>query len=94
MTTTSLKLPDDLKGRIAAAAEKSSRSPHALMLELLEKGVTAEERHQDFVASALKSKEKFDHTRMGYAMEDVFEYFDARIAGRKPVQPKLKKWPK
>src|SRR4051812_38149606 len=93
MSTTSLKLPDDLKGRIAAVAEKSNLSSHALMLDLLEKGVTAQEKRQEFVASALRAKEKFDRTRLGYDMDEVFEYFDAKIQGRKPVQPKLKKWP-
>lgn len=30
--TTTLKLPDDLKARIAAAAEQSGKSPHAFMV--------------------------------------------------------------
>jgi predicted transcriptional regulator len=94
MSTTSLKLPDELKGRIVAVAEKSNRSPHALMLDLLEKGVAAHEQRQEFVASALKAKETFDRTRMGYDADEIFAYFDAKIEGRKSLKPKLKKWPR
>jgi predicted transcriptional regulator len=94
MSTTSLKLPEDLKGRITAVAEKSNRSPHALMLDILEKGVTAQERRQDFVDSALKAREEFARTRMGYEPDEVFAYYDAKIKGLNPAKPKPKKWPK
>jgi predicted transcriptional regulator len=94
MSTTSLKLPEDLKGRISAIAEKANRSPHALMLDILEKGISAQEQRQDFVASALKAREEFAHTRMGYGADEVFAYFDAKIKGLKPARLKPKKWPK
>jgi predicted transcriptional regulator len=94
MSTTSLKLPEELKGRIAAVAEKSNRSPHAMMLDMLERGVTAQEQRQDFVASALASREEFARTRMGFEPDELFAYLEARIKGLKSVKPKPKKWPK
>jgi len=93
MSTTSLKLPEELKVRIVAVAEKTNRSPHALMIDLLEKGVSAQEQRQDYVASALKAREDFARTRMGYEANDVFAYFDAKIQGARASKPKLKKWP-
>ena len=94
MSTTSLKLPEELKSRIVQMAEKSDRSPHALMLEILEQGVTAQEMRREFVESALKAEKEFDRTREGYALDDVMAYFDAKIKGLKPAKPKLRKWPK
>ena len=94
MSTTSLKLPEDLKGRIAAIAEKSQRSPHALMLDILEQGVTAQEQRQDFVAFALQARDKFSRTRKGYEATEVFAYFDAKIKGLNPAKLKPKKWPR
>jgi predicted transcriptional regulator len=94
MSTTSLKLPEELKSRIVQMAEKSDRSPHALMLEILEQGVTAQEKRQDFLASALEAREEFARTREGYAAEDVAAYFEAKMRGEKPPKLKLKKWPR
>ena len=34
--TTTLKLPDELKARIAAVAQQSGKSAHAFMVEALE----------------------------------------------------------
>ncbi|MDB5807824.1 MAG: CopG family transcriptional regulator [Betaproteobacteria bacterium] len=94
MSTTSLKLPEELKSRIAQVAEKSDRSPHALMLEILEQGVTAQEKRREFVESALEAQREFDRTREGYAAEDVAAYFEAKMRGEKPPKLKLKKWPR
>ncbi len=94
MPTTSLKLPEDLKDRITAVAEKAQRSPHAVMLDILEKGVSAREQRQDFVASALKARDEFARTRLGYDADEVFAYFDVKIKGLRSARPKPKKWPK
>ena len=75
-------------------AEKSNRSPHAMMLEMLEKSVTAQEQRQDFVDSALVARVEFARTRMGFEPDEIFAYFDARIKGLKPAKPKPKKWPR
>jgi hypothetical protein len=35
--TTTLKLPDDLKARIAVVAEQTGKTPHAFMVEALQR---------------------------------------------------------
>jgi len=64
------------------------------MLEILEQGVTAQEKRQEFVASALAARGEFARTREGYDMDELFAYYKAKIRGGKPAQLKLRKWPK
>ena len=46
--TTTLKLPDKLKTRIARLAKETGRSAHSLMIEALEREVAREERMREF----------------------------------------------
>ncbi|MES1927313.1 hypothetical protein [Salinisphaera sp. T31B1] len=52
MSTTSLKLPDELKARIQRAAEARDTSAHAFMVESLQNAVTAAEQQLAFHADA------------------------------------------
>src|SRR3990172_2800801 len=51
--TTTLKLPEKLKTRIARLAKETGRSAHSLMVEALEREVAREERMREFVREAL-----------------------------------------
>lgn len=52
-TTTSLKLPAELKAPIADAARQSGKTTHAFMIDALSAQADLFERRQEFVASAL-----------------------------------------
>ncbi len=54
--TTKLKLPDDLKARIAAVAQRSGKSALALMSGALELQTELAERRTAFVADALLAR--------------------------------------
>ncbi|MBZ0142109.1 MAG: CopG family transcriptional regulator, partial [Rhodocyclaceae bacterium] len=56
--TTTIKLPDDLKERVAAAAAASGKTPHAWMVEAIEAQAALAQRRQAFVASALKAEQE------------------------------------
>jgi hypothetical protein len=43
-TRQTIRLPNDLLGRLRVAAEADHRSVHSLMLHYIERGVTADER--------------------------------------------------
>lgn len=92
MTTTSLKLPDELKQRAVAAAEKIGVSPHAFMVNAIEQAATAAEQRAGFVAEALAAREQMLETGKGYDTAEVHGWLMARIAGKKPVKPKAKSW--
>ena len=92
MSTTSLKLPDDLKQRAVAAAQKRGVSPHAFMVQAIEQAATSAERRASFVADAQAAREQLLSTGKGYDADEVHAYLKARIAGKKAVKPKAKSW--
>jgi len=87
-STTTLKLPEELKARIAATAQASGKSPHAFMLEALEAQARLAEMRQSFIADALASGAEVDAGGALYAMEDVQAYIIARTSGNTVKRPK------
>lgn len=86
--TTTLKLPEDLKARIASAAKASGKSPHAYMIEALEAQARMAEMRQSFINDAIASAAEVDAGGALYAMEDVQAYILARTAGKTAKRPK------
>jgi len=92
MTTTSLKLPDELKERAAAAADKLGVSPHAFMVDAIADATERAERRAEFVAEALSADEAMTRTGSGYEADEVFAYLRQRAARKKAARPKAKSW--
>ena len=90
-TTTTLKLPETLKKRIAPLAESAGKTPHAWMVEAIETQATLAEKRKAFVADALAAEEEVRRTGLVYRAGDVHRYFRARAAGKKAPRPKLVK---
>ncbi|MEQ1593149.1 MAG: hypothetical protein ABL892_12290 [Thiobacillaceae bacterium] len=86
--TTTLKLPEKLKARIAPLAEVAGKSPHAWMIEALEERVVQSEAYAAFVAEALEADREMTETGEGYAMEDVHQYLLAKLDGKPAKRPK------
>ncbi|MDP2761564.1 MAG: CopG family transcriptional regulator [Sideroxyarcus sp.] len=86
--TTTLKLPEELKARIASAAQVSGKSPHAFMIEALEAQARLAEMRQSFIDDAIASAAEVDAGGALYAMEDIQAYILARTAGKAAKRPK------
>lgn len=91
---TSLKIPEQLKVRIEAAAEALGKSPHAFMLEVIEEGTARVESRREFVDRAIRARDNFAKHRTGYAAADVHRYIARLARGQKAKRPSLKRWPK
>ena len=89
--TTTLKLPDELKVRIAAAAQTTGRAPHAVMIDALSAQMTLFERRQAFIASAIKAEQEVAEYGLVYEADEVFNYLQAKLDGKKAKWPKAKK---
>ena len=87
-STTTLKLPGELKARIVAAAKASGKSPHAFMIEALNNHLRLAEMRQSFINNAIVSAAEVDANGMVYTMEDVQAYLLARTAGKAAKRPK------
>jgi len=86
--TTTLKLPDDLKARIAVAAEQTGKTPHAFMVEALQMQTELAERRREFVQSALLAEQEVAQYGLVYDADEVFSYLRDRLAGRPAQEPK------
>ncbi len=86
--TTTLKLPEPLKSRIAPLAEAAGKSPHAWMVEALEERVVQSEAYAAFMAEALEADREMTETGEGYDADDVHAYLRAIVAGEPAEFPK------
>lgn len=86
--TTTLKLPEELKTRIAPLAKSAAKTPHAWMVEALEAQARLAEMRQSFINDALVSAAEVDAGGALYAMEDVHSYILARASGKTAERPK------
>ncbi len=92
MTTTSLKLPDDIKQRVTNSAQEQGISPHAFMLQAIEQAVSSAELQAKLFADARKSHLKTLQSGEGYDAEEVHAYIKARIRKQTADRPKIKNW--
>jgi len=91
---TSIKLPEELKARVEAAAEAAGKTSHAFMLEAIDRETARAERYEAFLDEALEAEREMEHTGLHYAAEDVFRYIAARAQGKAARRPKPKRWRK
>lgn len=85
--TTTLKLPDELKARIAAVAQQLGTSAHACIVEALELQTAVAERRTAFVADALRAREEMARCGQVVDADDAFDDLQARAKvshARKP----------
>lgn len=81
MSTTSLKLSDELKARVAKLAEATGKTAHAFMVEAIEHETSRNEKYQAFLAEAEASWQEYQKTGIAYAAEDVHAYVRAKLRG-------------
>jgi predicted transcriptional regulator len=84
MPTTTIRIEDDLKARIAAAAERAGQTPHAFILDTLSRGVEQAERKDDFHRTADARWAEVVATGRTIRWEDVRGWLEARARGERP----------
>jgi predicted transcriptional regulator len=86
--STTLKIPEGLKLRIAHLAKIAGKTQHAFMVEALEAETQRSELRRDFVATALKAEQEVAKYGKVYAMDAVHKYFSDKLAGKPARKPK------
>ena len=92
MTTTTLRLPADLKQRINKLAKSSGASVHSLMLEAIAQKADELELRTTFHAEADARLSELLTTGVGMDWHDMRTYLTARVNGKKPKAPKVRQW--
>ena len=94
MGTTSLKLPDELKQKIAELAPGVAQTPHAYMVDAIAERVARDEKRRDLLRLAERSAAHFRRTGIAYTHEDVKGYILAKAEGKAARKPKPRKVPR
>lgn len=92
MSTTSLKLPDDVKRLAVSAAKHQGVTPHAFMVDAIRAAAVAAEKRAAFVADAVASKAETVKSGKGHSANEVHAYIRARAGGKVVSKPRAKSW--
>lgn len=94
MSTTTIRLPEDLKARVAKAAEAAGTTSHNFILEAIAEKADLAERRAGFHAQADQRWAKFLESGESIPWEEMRRYLTGRVnskAGSRPVARKLAK---
>ncbi len=86
MSTTTIRLPDDLKARVAKAAERAGTKPYNFILEAIAEKVEQAERRAEFDAVAEERYAHIVETGKTIPWSEMRSYLEGRVAG-KAVKP-------
>lgn len=87
MSTTTIRIEDDLKTRVAAAAEQMGKTAHAFILDALAQTVEQVELDAAFHALADERWANIRATGRTVAWDDAKAYLAARAGGERPRKP-------
>ena len=92
MATSSIKLPETVKTRIAKVAKGLGITMHAFMVEAIDAATLAAEQRARFIADGHKARKSTLQSGAGLDADDVHAYVRARITGKRVYPPKAKSW--
>jgi len=87
MSTTTIRIEDDLKARVAAAAERAGKTAHAFILEAIAQTVEQVELDDEFHRVADERWAKVLATGKTVPWDDAKAYLEARSRGERPRKP-------
>src|SRR3546814_8393794 len=87
MSTTTIRLPDELKARIAEAAKRAGTTSHNFILEAIAEKADLAERREDFDAVAEQRYARVVETGKTIPWSEMRDYQDARTPGNPVSRP-------
>ena len=87
MPTTTIRLPEDLKERVAKAAERAGTTSHAFILKAIVDRVDEQERRSDFYDTAERRFAKIVTSGKTIPWSEMRTYLEDRLAGKKKTRP-------
>lgn len=88
--TTTIRLPDELKHRIASAAERAGKTTHSFILEAITEKAELEERRAGFDAEVDARLSTMIESGKTVAWSEVRAYLQQRAHGETLPRPVLK----
>lgn len=91
MSTTTIRLSDGLKARVARAAKRAGTTPHGFILEAIAEKTERQDRLDDFHDSADRRHAEIAASGMTVPWGEMRDYLRRRIDGSPAPHPKPRK---
>ncbi len=88
MSTTTIRLPQDLKERIARAAERAGTTAHSFILEAIAEKAELEERRAEFEQTAERRYADIAASGKTVSWTEMRRYLERRLTRKKVARPK------
>jgi uncharacterized protein (DUF1778 family) len=88
MSTTTIRLPQDLKDRIARAAARAGTTAHSFILEAIAEKAEQEERRGEFQDTAEQRYTGIVASGKAVPWNEMRRYLERRLSGDKSTRPK------
>lgn len=91
MSTTTIRMPEALKARVAVAAKRAGTTAHGFILEAIAEKAEQEELRADFDAVAEQRFADIVASGKTVSWQEMRGYLEARIAGKTVARPQARK---
>lgn len=91
MSTTTIRLPDELKARVAAAAEQAGTTSHNFILQAIAEKTEAAERRRAFDQEAEARYARLLASGKTIPWPEMRAYLEARATGQPGQRPAARK---
>lgn len=91
MPTTTIRLPEELKARVAIMAKCAGTTAHGFMLEAIAEKVVQAEARDDFDAQANARYARITATGETISWAEMRDYLEKRTAGQTPQPPAVRR---
>jgi len=84
----SLRVPPEVKKKVAKLAEAQNTTSHAFMVEAIREKLEAEEARAALHAEGKRRLARMKRSGRGIPADEVFDYLEQRALGKPAVRPK------
>lgn len=91
MSTTTIRLPENLKARVAAAAKRSGTTTHGFILDAIAEKTEQEDLRAAFDADAEDRYARIVATGKTIPWQEMRGYLEGRLAGKEVKRPIARK---
>ena len=92
--TTTIRIADDLKARVAVAAERAEKTAHAFILDAIARSVDQSELDEAFHGVADERWAKIRASGQTVPWEDAKAWLESRTRGQHPLKPEARTLPR
>jgi predicted transcriptional regulator len=91
MSATTIRLPEELKGRVADAAEHTGLTSHGFILEAIAEKLGRTELRAEFDAEAERRYASIVESGRTIPWQEMRDYLEARAAGKAGKHPRARR---